>query len=287
MLPLPPPIPETSLPHPSYEHWAHQHALGHHAARRQRGMPSRLRASAQTDHAIHARVPSPHLEQADPRSPQFVSAHEAPYQRRTDATAALCRVRLISSDPRRTQATGGADGTTRLWNVADPAHAAPLSQPLTGEVLGLAFSPDDRYLAGGARDDAPHCLPHGGRPTHQLIDFPSALPSVTAAAGRTPKLYGRETPLDDAFGPGHPRFNGQPGGKGPCDCRIAAPRYGDQRRLLRWQRAGRLHTRGQGERGVRIAAVPGGSHGHPRCHSTDCIRTCRTPRTALASVLRP
>jgi WD40 repeat protein/transcriptional regulator with XRE-family HTH domain len=49
-------------------------------------------------------------------------------------------------------ANGGADGTVRLWNVADPAHPRPLGQPLTagsaGSVISVAFSPHGHTLAG-------------------------------------------------------------------------------------------------------------------------------------------
>ncbi|OKI01921.1 hypothetical protein A6A06_12375 [Streptomyces sp. CB02923] len=40
-----------------------------------------------------------HVEQDAPDSPGFISAREESYQRRADATAALCRVRLICADP--------------------------------------------------------------------------------------------------------------------------------------------------------------------------------------------
>jgi WD40 repeat protein/transcriptional regulator with XRE-family HTH domain len=52
-------------------------------------------------------------------------------------------------------ASGTADGTVRLWDVADPAHPRLLGQPLTGasvEVDSVAFSPDGRTLAAGSLD---------------------------------------------------------------------------------------------------------------------------------------
>jgi WD40 repeat protein len=55
----------------------------------------------------------------------------------------------------RTLASGNADGTVRLWDIADPAHPRPLGQPLTvitAAVGSLAFSPDGHTLASGSLD---------------------------------------------------------------------------------------------------------------------------------------
>ena len=44
--------------------------------------------------------------------------------------------------------------SVRLWDVADPAHPAPLGRPLTGAagyVQSVAFSPDGKTLAAGSR----------------------------------------------------------------------------------------------------------------------------------------
>ncbi len=54
----------------------------------------------------------------------------------------------------RTLASGGFDGAVRLWNVADPAHAAYLTGPQTprkdAAVRGVAVSPDGRILASAS-----------------------------------------------------------------------------------------------------------------------------------------
>ena len=52
----------------------------------------------------------------------------------------------------RTLAIGNDDGTIGLWNVSDPAHAAPIRKSLTGPagpVFSVTFSPDGRVLAAG------------------------------------------------------------------------------------------------------------------------------------------
>ena len=54
-----------------------------------------------------------------------------------------------------TLASGGDDGTVRLWEVADRVQPRPLGLPLTGApaaVGSLAFSPDGHTLASGSLD---------------------------------------------------------------------------------------------------------------------------------------
>jgi len=80
-----------------------------------------------------------HLEQADPRSPQFVSAREASYQRRADATAALCRVHLISSDPRLDEVAQAALDAAAEIHVAQDEQ----DRERRGEKARLAL---DRFL---------------------------------------------------------------------------------------------------------------------------------------------
>ena len=54
----------------------------------------------------------------------------------------------------RTLASGGADGTVRLWDVADASHPRQLSQPGSniGSVNSVTFSPGGRTLASGDVD---------------------------------------------------------------------------------------------------------------------------------------
>ena len=55
----------------------------------------------------------------------------------------------------RTLASGSSDGTIRLWDITDPAHPRPLSQPLTGSgtaVNSVAISTDGHTLASGSSD---------------------------------------------------------------------------------------------------------------------------------------
>ncbi|MFD7334219.1 WD40 repeat domain-containing protein [Streptomyces sp. NPDC059872] len=54
-----------------------------------------------------------------------------------------------------TLASASHDSTVRLWNVTDPAHAAPLGSPLTGHtaaVRSVAFTPDGTTLASASED---------------------------------------------------------------------------------------------------------------------------------------
>lgn len=80
------------------------------------------------------------LEQADPDSPQFTSAREESYQRRADATAALCRVHLINNDARLDEVTQAAlDAEIEIQK----AHDEP-GRARRGERARLAL---DRFLS--------------------------------------------------------------------------------------------------------------------------------------------
>ena len=116
-------------------------------------------------------------------------------------------------------ATGSADGTIRLWDVADPAHPRPLGQPPTGNsafVNSVAFSPGGRTLAsvndGTIRlwdvADPAHPRPLGQAPTGssaQVISVtfsPDRRTLASVSADGTIRLW-------DVADPAHPRPLGQ------------------------------------------------------------------------------
>ena len=126
-------------------------------------------------------------------------------------------------------ASGNSDGTTRLWNVADPAHPRPLGQPLpsppvtssaggTAVVQSVTFSPDGGTLASGDNigniqlwDVADPARPHllgqaviaGGSPIQSVAFSPDGR---TLAVGDD----SGDTWLWDVADPAHPRPLGQP-----------------------------------------------------------------------------
>ncbi|WP_046776890.1 hypothetical protein [Streptomyces yangpuensis] len=80
-----------------------------------------------------------HWEQADPDSPQFVSARAESYQRRADSTAALCRVRLLCGDSGLAElAQDALDATARIHGARDEQDRSG-----RGEAARLAL---DRFL---------------------------------------------------------------------------------------------------------------------------------------------
>jgi len=127
-------------------------------------------------------------------------------------------------------ASGNPDGTTQLWDVADPAHPSPLGQPLPGgpteefvggayAVLSVAFSPGGHTLAssdsGGTVQlwdvaDPAHPLPLGQILTGSYpLEFPSLFVSSLAFSPDGHTLAGGKNDgsihLWDVADPAHPR----------------------------------------------------------------------------------
>ena len=90
-----------------------------------------------------------------------------------------------------TLAVGSGDGTVRLWNVTDPANAAPIGEPFTdtSPVFSVAFSRDGNILAATG----------SGNGTTQLwnLNVDQAINRIctTTSYNLTPQQWARYIPL--------------------------------------------------------------------------------------------
>jgi WD40 repeat protein len=89
----------------------------------------------------------------------------------------------------RTLASGGTDGTIRLWDVTDSGHPSPLGQPLAGgtaAVASVAFGAGGRTLASGSFDGAIRVW---------NLDVGYAIQRICATAGNlTPRQWSQYIP---------------------------------------------------------------------------------------------
>ena len=75
------------------------------------------------------------------------------------------------------RASGGFDGTVRLWDVTKPADPRALGQPVAGSTVAVdsvAFSPDGHTLASGS---------HDGTTRLWNLNVQSAINRICAVAG--------------------------------------------------------------------------------------------------------
>ena len=107
--------------------------------------------AAQLNLAAYRIQPTPDLVS------RLLNAENTPLPAQLSTGAGLVSSVAFSPDG-HTLASSNASGTIRRWNVADPAYASPLRQPLTADVAAqityggadvasLAFSPDGHTLA--------------------------------------------------------------------------------------------------------------------------------------------
>jgi WD40 repeat protein len=83
---------------------------------------------------------------------------------------AMGNAETVAFSPSGMLATGGDDGTVRLWSVADPARPRALStirDGFTSYAIGLAFTPDGKLLAVGSADKTVR-LWNVSRPAHPV-----------------------------------------------------------------------------------------------------------------------
>jgi WD40 repeat protein len=133
--------------------------------------------------------------------------HPEPKEEDPSLPTRLCAV--FSPDGKRV-ATGGADGTVRLW---DAATAAPLGQPwrTSGSVLAVAFSPDGTALAAGCFDGSANVWDvASGEPRGPRLQLAGQVRAVAFSPDGLVLATGGRVDLVDVE-TGYPRTRSDPG----------------------------------------------------------------------------